>query len=176
VLSIKTAEGTFVARYTGQGLRELDFPSQATTTDIPDRPITSDIFGWHQQTGLAVHAILHGKCIEEFPPLDISRGSLFQQRVWNALREIPRGAVKSYGELARLLGTPGGSRAIGMACGANPIPLLIPCHRVVAADGTMGGFSGGLDWKRKLLAREGVLIRERDDHPPLETRVTSIRD
>jgi methylated-DNA-[protein]-cysteine S-methyltransferase len=66
------------------------------------------------------------------------------------------GSISSYGEIADRLGKPGGARAVGTACGANPIPVLVPCHRVVTSVGSLGGFSGGLDWKRKLLAVERV--------------------
>ncbi len=71
--------------------------------------------------------------------------------------QIPRGRCSTYGDLARRLGLPAGSgRAVGHACGANPLPILIPCHRAVAADGQLNGFSAGLDWKRALLDLEGV--------------------
>lgn len=70
--------------------------------------------------------------------------------------QIKLGETQSYGEIATSLGNPKAVRAVGGACGANPIPLLIPCHRVLAANHKIGGFSGGLEWKRKLLAREKV--------------------
>jgi len=83
-------------------------------------------------------------------------GTQFQQRVWKGLTEIPYGQAISYGELARRIGMPGAARAVGQANGANPIPIVIPCHRVIAADGTIGGFSSGLATKRRLLAHEHV--------------------
>ena len=84
-------------------------------------------------------------------------GSAFQQAVWQAMREIPLGATETYGALAQRIS--GGARAVGTACGANPIPILIPCHRVVAASG-LGGYSGdgGLDTKVALLRIEGALL------------------
>jgi len=72
--------------------------------------------------------------------------------------KISPGRAKSYGEIAAAIGKPKAVRAVGGACGANPIPVLVPCHRVLAANQKLGGFSGGLEWKRKLLAREGVEI------------------
>lgn len=81
-------------------------------------------------------------------------GSDFQRQVWSALLRVPYGETCTYGQLARQLGREGAARAIGAASGANPLPLLIPCHRVVAADG-LGGYSGGPDLKRRLLALEG---------------------
>ena len=84
------------------------------------------------------------------------RGTEFQRRVWHALREIPYGKTISYGELARRIGNPSASRAVGLANGANPLPILVPCHRVIGADGSLTGFGGGLPIKRKLLALEGL--------------------
>ncbi|GAA4041688.1 bifunctional transcriptional activator/DNA repair enzyme AdaA [Parerythrobacter jejuensis] len=87
-------------------------------------------------------------------PLDV-KGTAFQQRVWQALREIPAGQTRSYGELAATLGNPKASRAVGGANGANNIAVLIPCHRVIAADGGLGGYAYGTDIKAELLKREG---------------------
>ena len=81
-------------------------------------------------------------------------GSPFQHQVWSALVDIPFGESLSYGELARRLGRPRAARAVGQANGANPIPIVVPCHRVIAGDGGMGGFSGGLSTKRWLLRHE----------------------
>lgn len=86
-------------------------------------------------------------------PLDV-KGTAFQQRVWQALREIPVGETRSYGELAAALGNPKASRAVGGANGANNIAVLIPCHRVIAADGGLGGYAYGSEIKRELLRRE----------------------
>jgi O-6-methylguanine DNA methyltransferase len=94
------------------------------------------------------------------PPLDLSGGTGFQQRVWRALRRIGWGRTKSYAQVAEAIGSPTAVRAVGGACGANPIPVLVPCHRVLAANLRLGGFSGGLNWKRTLLAREGSRLPE----------------
>lgn len=83
-------------------------------------------------------------------------GTPFQQRVWEALRAIPVGTTCSYGELAARLGAPGAVRAVGTANGANPTWLVVPCHRVVRSDGSLGGYGGGLDRKAWLLGHEGV--------------------
>ena len=87
-------------------------------------------------------------------PLDL-RGTPFRQRVWEAIRTIPHGRVWTYAELATRIGQAGASRAIGGACGANPVPLIVPCHRVVSQSG-LGGFSGPMEWKVGLLELEGV--------------------
>ena len=86
------------------------------------------------------------------------RVSPFQFRVLEAMSAIPYGRTATYGELARRLGRPRAARAVGAACAANPIPLLVPCHRVVGARGALTGFGGGLALKRKLLALEGVKL------------------
>jgi methylated-DNA-[protein]-cysteine S-methyltransferase len=83
-------------------------------------------------------------------------GTPFQLRVWQELRRIPWGATISYRELARRVGRPQAFRAVGQANGANPIPIIIPCHRVIAANGSLGGYSSGLERKRWLLKHEGV--------------------
>jgi O-6-methylguanine DNA methyltransferase len=88
------------------------------------------------------------------PPFEWPKATPFTLRVWRALAGIPRGEVLEYGALAGRIGRPGGSRAVGRACGANPLPIFIPCHRVLPKDGSLGGFSAGLPWKRLLLERE----------------------
>jgi O-6-methylguanine DNA methyltransferase len=103
----------------------------------------------------ALKNILAGRKPKDLPPLDLA-GTEFQKSVWSALRNISAGKTKSYGEIARAIGKPKAVRAVGGACGANPVPVLVPCHRVLAANQKLGGFSGGLDWKRSLLEREGI--------------------
>lgn len=83
-------------------------------------------------------------------------GTAFQQRVWQALREIPYGATWSYGELAKRIDNPNASRAVGLANGRNPVSIVVPCHRVIGADGSLTGYGGGLTRKRWLLAHEGL--------------------
>jgi methylated-DNA-[protein]-cysteine S-methyltransferase len=83
-------------------------------------------------------------------------GTLFQTRVWRELTEIPYGTTWSYGELAKRIDKPSASRAVGLANGRNPISILVPCHRVIGADGSLTGYGGGLDRKRWLLAHEGL--------------------
>ena len=90
-------------------------------------------------------------------PLDV-RATAFQQRVWKALREIPRGQTRSYSALARELGKPTAARAVAAACGANPVALAVPCHRVVGSDGSLTGYRWGVDRKRKLLAAEAASV------------------
>jgi AraC family transcriptional regulator, regulatory protein of adaptative response / methylated-DNA-[protein]-cysteine methyltransferase len=101
----------------------------------------------------AVLAFLHGSGELARVPLDI-RGTVFQQRVWQALRRIPRGETRTYRDIARAIGAPAAVRAVGSACGANPVALAVPCHRAVRTDGGLGGYAWGLGRKKKLLALE----------------------
>jgi O-6-methylguanine DNA methyltransferase len=101
---------------------------------------------------------LAGQTPKDLPPLDLSVGTNFQQRVWGAMRRIALGQTWSYAQVAAAIGNPKAVRAVGGACGANPIPVFVPCHRVVAANHRLGGFSGGLNWKRTLLGKEGIRL------------------
>lgn len=101
----------------------------------------------------AIRAFLAGDESLERVPLDI-RGTVFQRKVWEALRRIPRGETRTYRELARAVGAPDAVRAVGSACGANPVALVVPCHRAVRTDGGLGGYAWGLARKKKLLALE----------------------
>src|SRR5262249_20326508 len=151
-----------------RGLARLEFPSKgrepkkkrpelAVAADLP-----SDIRRWHRQTAQALKEILAGKSPLVMPPIDLSSGSSFQQVVWEAMLRIPLGATKSYAEIARDIGKPKATRAVGNACGTNPIPVLIPCHRVVASGGRLGGFSGNIRWKKKQLRNEGAVLESEE--------------
>ena len=90
------------------------------------------------------------------PALGSLTGTEFQQQVWREISEIPPSQTQTYAELARAIGRPNAVRAVGSACGKNPVPLFIPCHRVVGSNGGLGGFSCGLPWKELLLTLENV--------------------
>jgi len=114
----------------------------------------------------ALRAYLQGGPDPSHVPVVLPEGS-FSARVWRQIQKIPRGEVRAYARVAKALKKPQASRAVGQACGRNPVPLLIPCHRVVASDGGLGGFAGGLRWKQALLELEGVhLDREGDGAAP----------
>jgi len=115
-------------------LSQVDFPNE-----IPDE-FTSE----HLRDVLAQLGRLE---------LIFDQGTPFQQKTWSRMQKIPWGSALTYGQLASQIGSPRAVRAIGAACGANPLPLIVPCHRVLAEDG-IGGFSGGLHWKQKLLELE----------------------
>ena len=109
-------------------------------------PVFDDAVRW-------LDAYFAGSEPDETPPLRL-RGTAFQQTVWMALLEIPHGKTVTYGALARSLGMPNGARAVGSAVGRNPISIMVPCHRVTGADGSLTGYAGGMDRKRKLLELE----------------------
>lgn len=158
--SIKTQAGAFRADFTDQGLSRLHFPGTFEVTDpAPGSGEASLTRRWRQLTSEAVMAVLKGHRPGTLPPLDLGTATPFQRRVWALLRAIPPGQTLSYAAVAARAGSPKGSRAVGGACAANPLPLLIPCHRVLAANGRIGGFSGGIDWKRRLLTIEGVPVK-----------------
>jgi methylated-DNA-[protein]-cysteine S-methyltransferase len=94
-------------------------------------------------------------------PLVVRRGSEFERAVWEQIAAIPYGETLSYGAIARAIGEPGGAQAVGMACNRNPLPLVVPCHRVIGSDGKLVGFGGGLDRKRFLLQLEARVHVER---------------
>ena len=100
---------------------------------------------------------LNGKRDSFNVPLDLSCGTPFQRRVWRVLQRVPYGKLRSYQWIASRVGGRHYARAVGCAVGANPLPVVIPCHRIVAQDASLGGFSGGLPMKRKLLTLEGTL-------------------
>ena len=102
-------------------------------------------------------AFLEGKRRGLDFPVDLSGGSTFQRRVWRAILRIPYGRVRSYKWVALRVGGPRYARAVGRALGSNPVPIVIPCHRVVAQDASLGGFTGGLRTKRRLLQLDGTL-------------------
>ncbi|GDY21380.1 methylated-DNA--protein-cysteine methyltransferase [Verrucomicrobiota bacterium] len=156
---IATEDGCFTAEFSAHGLARLSFPATPGIR-VPKSAVSEDLSAppppaWLKQTCAAVDDVLAGRAPRVFPPLDLSCGTPFQQFVWQALSKIPVGETRSYGEIARDIGRPRAVRAVGAACGANPVPLLVPCHRVLAANGKLGGFSGGPEWKPRLLRREG---------------------
>ncbi len=136
------------------GLREHEFLRQLTeagTYPIPSR----------KQTAVAVRQLgeyLEGSRLTFDLPLDLRRVTDFQRQVLQAAAGVPRGQVTTYGEIARQIGKPNAARAVGQALGRNPVPIVIPCHRVIAADGSLRGYSGGggIRSKAKLLQLEGV--------------------
>ena len=160
-LPVVTRDGVFVATYTEQGLARLEFPQSKPGTGhaVNEKSVPTQILRWHKQTTKAMQALLAGRDPAALPPLDWRGKTDFQQAVWQAMLRIPAGQTKSYGEIARDIKNPQAVRAVGGACGANPIPVLVPCHRILAARQKIGGYSGAKGWKEKLLTREGAAFK-----------------
>lgn len=158
-LPVSTSDGEFLAHYSEHGLAGLDFPDRkdSAQADKSKNGVPTEIREWHQTTESALNKLLAGEKKVKFPPLDLS-GTKFQKSVWREMLKISSGKTKSYGEIAEAIGNPGAVRAVGSACGANPVPVFVPCHRVLAANKKIGGFGSGLHWKYRLLKREGVEI------------------
>jgi methylated-DNA-[protein]-cysteine S-methyltransferase len=108
---------------------------------------------------------LTGKRTEFELPLEARRGTEFERRVWAAIASIPYGHTRSYGEIAGEVGEPAAAQAVGIACNHNPLPIVVPCHRVIGADGKLVGFGGGLHRKRWLLQLEAKVRIEREFAP-----------
>ena len=156
-IEIQSTAGMFLASFSEAGLAGLTFPSRRRSGR--SRSQQSVPSAWIELTRKAVDAVLRGNAPAALPPLDLSHATDFQRSVWKALQEIPCGSTQSYAGIATRLRKPNAARAVGNACGANPIPLLIPCHRVLANGQRLGGFSGGLEWKQRLLTVEGIAFR-----------------
>ena len=150
-LTIPSPVGSLVLRASNKGLMSIDRGKAARVKGETKA---------ERHVALAARELgeyFAGKRRKFTVPLDL-QGTPFQVKAWKTLLRIPFGKVVSYGEEARMLGKPTAYRAVGSANGRNPIPIIVPCHRVVAGDGTLGGYSAGLPMKRKLLALEGVSV------------------
>jgi methylated-DNA-[protein]-cysteine S-methyltransferase len=108
--------------------------------------------------GAAIDAELAGLPAPAAVAVVFRAGTRFQRRVWEELRTIPRGETVTYGELAARIGMPGAARAVGSAVARNPVSIVVPCHRVVGADGSLTGYAGGVEHKRALLEMEGAVV------------------
>jgi methylated-DNA-[protein]-cysteine S-methyltransferase len=147
------SRGVITGHFTLAGLAVLRLPRSDEAAEPRENPADARV--WALFT--ALDAYFEGEP-ETFAniPLDLSAGTPFRQAVWHAAMEIPHGSTSTYGALAARIGKPGAARAVGQALGANPVPIPVPCHRFLAADGSLGGFSCGLAWKRALLDAEGA--------------------
>jgi methylated-DNA-[protein]-cysteine S-methyltransferase len=134
-----------------RGLRFVNFENSKRAT--PVRPEWREDKASFAEVIRQLHSYFDGELTEFDLPL-APEGTDFQLRVWNGLRAIPYGETVSYAQLAHKIGNPNAVRAVGLANGSNPIPIIIPCHRVIGSDRSMTGFGGGLPIKKKLLALE----------------------
>ena len=148
--------GPLLVAATPKGICRLTFDEDASVLKrrFPNATVLPDdgtISAWAEG---ALMAIEHPSHTPELP-IDV-RGTAFQEAVWKELRRIPLGETRSYADIAVAVGQPQAVRAVGTANGSNPVAVLVPCHRVIRSDGTLGGYAGGLDRKRKLLTAEGA--------------------
>ncbi len=153
---------------TERGISELIYPPQVAalagfTEDysrLPENPGLFEKFGIVDR----LERYFAGEPVEfEDVPLDV-RGTPFQRSVWTALQRIPYGETRTYGQLAEAMAKPSAVRAVGTAIGRNPLPIVLPCHRVVGSNGALTGFRGGLEMKRAILALEGVTAVDATGH------------
>ena len=154
-LHINSVLGGVTLAATDQGLAGLWFDEQQHAPDTtgwieaPEHPVL-------RQAATQLASYFEGTGEHFDVPLDLSHGTEFQQAVWQALLRIPRGGTTSYGRLGADIGKPAAVRAVGAAVGRNPISVVVPCHRVLGADGSLTGYAGGLDRKMRLLQLEGA--------------------
>jgi AraC family transcriptional regulator of adaptative response/methylated-DNA-[protein]-cysteine methyltransferase len=154
-----TPLGPMLIAATDKGICRMTFGDderalQARFPNADIRPDDGTISEWVEQ---ALAQIEHPSAHDL--PIDV-RGTAFQEKVWQELRKIPLGETRSYADVARAIGEPDAMRAVGTANGSNPVAVLVPCHRVIRSDGTLGGYGGGLPNKRKLLEAEGASWKE----------------
>jgi AraC family transcriptional regulator of adaptative response/methylated-DNA-[protein]-cysteine methyltransferase len=148
--------GTMLIAATSKGICRLEFDDSGVSLKrlFPKATIVKDDGGLKELVDGALTAIERPLAATELP-IDVA-GTAFQEAVWRELRKIPVGETRSYAQIAAAIGQPKAVRAVGTANGDNHVAVLIPCHRVIRSDGTLGGYAGGLDRKRKLLAAEGL--------------------
>ena len=154
--SINTPVGWLLVHADKEGLRGLDFCGTRKPSPMPNDKGSCIDLALEQ-----LDAYFNGKLKSFCLPL-APEGTSFQQKVWQQLTQIPWGQSCSYGQIAKSCENPKASRAVGMANNRNPLPIVIPCHRVVGSDGRLVGYGGGLAIKRWLLQHEGFCIREKD--------------
>lgn len=145
--------GTLTLTAEDGSLTGVSMSGQKHERPIPPGSLRDD--AWFDEVRQQLDAYFGGDLIDFDLPMEL-HGTDFQLHVWSCLRDIPYGETISYGELARRVGNPKASRAVGLANGRNPIAVIVPCHRVIAASGQLGGYGGGLDRKTWLLEHEAA--------------------
>ena len=159
---VRTDLGWIGLAFSDRGLRAATLPT-CTAGEAEEqlrirgasRPASENYAGGWPDT---LRRYARGEMASPAGELDLAQGTPFQRDVWRALLDIPCGQTRTYGQIAAQIGRPRAARAVGQAVGANPLPIVIPCHRVVATSG-LGGFGGGLEMKRRLLQMEKAPLR-----------------
>jgi methylated-DNA-[protein]-cysteine S-methyltransferase len=149
---VATPIGTLTLVAGDAGLRAVLWPGEASPAGAAEAPDDAVLAAAAEQ----IRAWFAGERTAFDLPLDLSAATGFQRRAWLALAAIPYATTRTYGAQARALGAPRAARAVGAANGRNPLPIVLPCHRLVGADGSLTGFGGGLDVKRALLEHEAA--------------------
>jgi methylated-DNA-[protein]-cysteine S-methyltransferase len=157
---ITTCAGEIPVAYTEEGLYALQLPEEASACSCLE--VGSSDPAWLQKLAFDLQAYFNGEEVSFTAPVDYSGYPPFYRRALSAAAKIPYGKTVSYGALARAAGSPRAARAVGQAMAHNRTPVVIPCHRVLASDMSLGGFGGGLDLKKKLLNLEGLRGRYRE--------------
>ena len=158
IAAFDTALGTCAVRWTEEGIASVRLPSPRTA-DLPGLGDLEDVPASVRDAITAITRLLAGEAVDlGFVALDDRDVDPFRRDVYDATRAVPPGSVATYGEIARAIGLPNGARDVGAALARNPTPIIVPCHRIVGANGKLTGFSapGGLDTKRRMLALEGA--------------------
>jgi methylated-DNA-[protein]-cysteine S-methyltransferase len=163
ITTCQTAFGWVGIAWSERGLVALTLPQASEVDALGQLPAGSDSVP-EPVLGLDVAALadklrryFEGRMVTFGEPLDPTLGTEFQRRVWAITRAIPRGQTRTYGQVAREAGSPGAARAVGQSMARNPWPVIVPCHRVLGSDGSLTGFGGGVDMKRRMLEMEGAM-------------------
>lgn len=142
--------------FSGKTLTKIDFekPVDISRKDVKALPVKKEL-GEYFEDG-------RNDFTQKIDPAD---GTEFEKKVWFALQKIPFGETRTYKWLAERVGSPNAARAVGQALSKNPLPVILPCHRIIESDGSLGGYSGGIDIKRRLLEMEYYMKMAKKDHP-----------
>ena len=149
VYSLKVKQCWIKIVHSKKGIKKIYFPSKKTI-----KYCVSELPRFVISAGKQLQAYFSGKKVKYYCPLDLSGYGKFDLAVWQAAKAIPYGKTKSYEWIAKRIGKPRSARAVGNALGRNPVPIIIPCHRIIKKDGSLGGFGGGIAWKKRLLELE----------------------
>lgn len=161
--TINSPVGEILATRTDQGLNFVSFPKSKWEKFLSALKKEENVTLVQDNQKFSklrenLKAYFSGKKVQFKEKFDLAGGTNFQKKVWTAMQKIPFGQTRSYGWLAKQVGGKNKARAVGGACGSNPLPILIPCHRVIREDGGLGGYGGGLNLKKKLLQIEGANV------------------
>lgn len=163
--SFKTDPGWVGMLISPRGIAKLSLPQATEKTALDELELGPDAvrvsFERFDELVSRIREYFRGKQIDFADKLDTSEGTAFQRSVWSTCRTIPYGQTRTYAWIAEQIGKPRASRAVGNALGKNPLPIIVPCHRVLASDGGLGGFKGGLPTKKMLLKLEGIKLQSK---------------